>query len=285
MNRKLALTCLLSLITYVCAIAQKEIYLDENNKSVNRTNYLQKCKAQIFKCYTYSTDSIKVNKVLHKFGFGKITPTEASQLRLLLSQRTKSEIDSSATLVITYRDTLFGFEHRLARHEKHLRQVKEGSYEEPPMPEISGNVKVRPIRHNHKPYTRKKFNKTINAAVKKMNKCSKKTERKFNSRVFYTYKYDKGFLKDHPKHWVKDNGVIKSSFFKIMYESHLVILRPNGEYFLGGSHLSDEHFKKLLKTKNWSLFERDWKNSMQSNSKEGLGIFKRNYGLHQQHCF
>ena len=203
----------------------------------------------------------------------------------MFSQRNKTKIDSSSTLVITYRDTLYGYAHRLAIQKKHVKDVEEGKIEERPLPKISGNIKTRKTKHIHPPYTRKKFNKAFKAATKKMDKCSKKTEKKFNSRVFYTYKHDKGFLKDYPKHWIKDNGVVKNSFFKIMYESHLVILKPNGEYFLGGSHLSDDNLKKLLKNENWSVFKRDWKNSMSLASKDGLGIFKKTYGLHQKHCF
>ena len=110
-------------------------------------------------------------------------------------------------------------------------------------------------------------------------------KRKYNAETFYIYKYDYGSIKTYPDlNWIKDRSIFKNVFFKIMYNSDFLILKPNGDYFLSGGHLDTKMIKTLIKTKNWDEYKKDLENSISAQSKEGIGFFKENT-YHKSHCF
>lgn len=118
MTRLLLMSFTLFLVLSSNIYAQDTLYLDENLKSINQKQYFQKCKADVFKCLEYKTDSLVVNKVLHKYKFGKISEVEYDQIRKLLELDGQDSIKKGATLVIKFYDTLNNF----SRLEKHMKK-------------------------------------------------------------------------------------------------------------------------------------------------------------------
>ena len=258
--------------------AQAEIYMDENFKEISIEKYNKKCYSEIFKCSTYKTDSLKINKVLFRYAFGKIPTSDYDQLRQLLMKQANLTITKDRTIILNYRDTLQDYASRLKHRNKHIKAFKDKNQKR----KDSG---FKTIKYQIGKLTYKKYIREIKTYEKKIKKCIVLAETKYNSNTFFFYNYDKGYLKDTKNiKWIEDNGVIKNTFFKIMYQSHLVIIKPDGNYFLSGSYLSDERLAKILNN-DWSRYKQDWNNSITTNSKTGIGFFEKEKTGHKSHCF
>lgn len=247
------------------SIAQQKIYIDENMNRIDSIQYINKCKIYILKCLKYKTDSLDINKVLYNFSFGRITPTEYKQVKKLLVQNADTLINSNTVILINYRDSLYNFEANKKNYDIH----------------VLNHDSIR-----HKKLTPKNFETNRKNWIKKQNKCIKKLAKNYNTKTFYVYKYDFGTHKDDEAlSWIKDRGIFKNLFFKIQYNYNYLIIKPDGEYFLSGNHLSDLNLKSLLKNSDWSKVKLDFQNSYISNSIDGIGIFSEKVGSHIEHCF
>lgn len=260
------------------ALEQKDtVYMDENNIKISKTLYKTKLKNTVLHSKSYETDSLMIYKILHKYYFGKISSKEYNQIRLLLEKEDKTKIKDNNPLLIKYYDTLFDFKTLMNQHKLHLK--KHHLY---PNGDTIKNIKHHTF--NHKIYLRK-----IKEYSKKSKKCTKKLGHKMNTKVFYVYNFDKGYVFNENLKWIKDK-IFKNLFFKIMHEYDLIIIKPNGDYFLKSGHFSDANIKLLLKENNWSSFIDDWKNSLTKYPINGTGIIKKfnqksNPLNHINHCF
>jgi len=266
MRRKIAITFSLLLVFALNTFAQSKIILDENMKLIDSVQFKKKCKSQILKCFSYTADSLFLKKVLYKYRFGKLSKEENSQLRKIFIQNTNKQIKQNANIIINFRDTLYNFITRKKAYDVHIKN--------------HDSV-------HHISLTTKKFNSQRKRWIKSQKKCSKKVLNKFNTSVFYVYKYDTGSIKDYPDlNWIKDRGIFKTKFFNIQYNYKYVLLKPNGDYFLCGGHLSDKDLKLLLKKNDWSTFKNDWEKSYDSKSKKGVGFFKiKSHQYNEKHCY
>jgi hypothetical protein len=259
--------------------SQIEVHIDEDLKEINLEDYNKKCYSEIFKCSTYKTDSIKINKVLFRYAFGKLNKERRKELNELLSNKSSVKIDSNRTLIITYNDTLFGLYSRLAYRKKLLISQEKTNLERK-------NSGESPIKFINRKLTPKTYLKSIKKNEKKLKKCISKANEKYNTDVFFFYKNDKDYLKDIEfTNWIQDTGLIKDTFFKIANRNNFVILKPNGDYFLSEPRLSDNRLISLLKNNDWSQYKLDWENSIAANSKTGIGFFKREKTSLLTHCF
>ena len=266
----------LILLLSINSFSQQEVYIDENMKEITKSIYLEKCNAYIFKCLNYKTDSLIVNKVLYKYSFGNITTFEANQVRLLLMQKSKSEIDSNSIIIVKYRDTLFDFNTLKIKQDKLIKSHRLTN---------NGNNSTS-INHKHKPLKEKRYLKNHYRYIKNQKKCVETAEKKYKTKVFYVYHFDLGHNKVFPElNWIKDNSFIKNKFFNIRNVYQTLILKPNGNYFLNGSILSNNRLISILTSSNWSNLIKDWKNSAYTNHIDGLGFFKRESYFEKNHCF
>lgn len=268
------LSLLLSFIFLVCH-SQSELYLDENMQSLDSLSYEQKCKQIPFKCLKYETDSMTINKVLTKYTFGKITPVEATQLRKLLMLDSGKTIDENDVILVKYTDSIRNF-----------RTIQKNSVRHTKMHD-SINKASNNYHAKHKPYTKAVYSKNIQGYVKRSNKCIKKYERKRPVSVHYVYGDEQNVLKDYDRMtFIKDRGILKTSFFKIVQNYNLLILKPDGEYFLSGGHLIDDTLFELIRKKDWTKFKTDWESTLNVYKINGVGMFKEiGYYDHRKHCF
>ena len=118
-------------------------------------------------------------------------------------------------------------------------------------------------------------------------KCIAKFEKIENTKVLYLYKHnDSGNSYDNFK-FIKDRGVLKNKFFEIMYNNNLLIIKPDGDYFLSGGHFTNRQLKTLLKNTDRTPFIDDWNESVNKKPINGSGFFKNNERMysHKKHCF
>ncbi|MDG2193871.1 MAG: hypothetical protein P8K77_03255 [Polaribacter sp.] len=266
MKRKKPLLFAISLFIVSSVCSQKKIYIDENMKIIDSLLFSEKCKASVLKCLSYNTDTLEINKILYSYSFKKISKKQFHQLRKFWSIETKKKIDSNTTLIIQYRDTLYNYDINYARHIKHTKNHTEAK---------------------HLKFTLKKHLSNIKRWEKRQEKCIKKLSKKSKANAIYTYKHAfENTLSEYKTiKWVKDRGMSKNYFFKINYNYQVVIVKPNGNYFLSGGHLDKTMLKRLLKKNDWASFRNDLKKSYQSLHKTGYGLFKQVKGYHKDHCF
>lgn len=251
-------------------------YIDENLVKIDSTTYFLKCKQITNKCLNYKTDSLKIFKVLNKFNFKKLDHQDYEQIRLLLNRDSKKHIDSGEIIVIKYYDSLLNYKTLHNKHIKHTQTVLKDS-------SLSLNDKRRKTHD----YSEVEFKKKRSKWLKKQNKCIEKYEKEFPIKVNYLYKTEENVVDDYNGfNWIKDNGTFKNKFFKIVYNYNLVIIKPDGEYYLNGGHTSDKKIEKLLETPNWETFKNDLKLSTNKYVKSGYGLFKKIPSEHHsKHCF
>lgn len=266
MKTKIAISLLFMFLSLFKTYSQNKIYLDENLKEIDSVIYKNKCENVVLKCLSYSTDSLEINKVLFKFKFGKLSNTELNQLKLLFTKRTNTQLDSSSTLIINYRDTIHNYFSSKRDYDNHVK--------------------------NHKNAEHRKFNEEVHEKEKKVwetkhKKCIKAYS-KHNTKVLYTYNfsYHKELTNTNYSNlnWLKDNGMFKNTFFPILYNYRYLVIKPDGNYFLIGGHFPEKNLKKLVKNSNWEKYISNWENSYLKYAKEG--IFKNlNIYNHKNHCF
>jgi len=259
----------------ILCFSQEEIYLDENMKEIDSLQYSKRCTFQIFKCLEYKTDSLIINKVLYKYSFGKIEPKEYEQIRKLLIRDSKTKIEAESVLVINYYNSINSYN---TIYRKHLK-----NYVKPD----SANSKVTNkyiVRHD---YTLKDYKKNKMKWVKTKNKCIKRFEKVKNTKILFIYQNSEVPVNSYLNfNWIKDYGLFKNKFFKIKYQNSLLVIKPDGEYFLSGSHFSDKNVNKLLKHSDWTKYKKDWVNTIHKNLSSGVGMFKReSLYYHKSHCF
>jgi hypothetical protein len=188
-------------------------------------------------------------------------------------------INENATLIIKYYDSLLSFK---TVYKKHLQKKKDIN-ELDSLLYNGQNI----LTHNHK-YTIETYDSSKKKWAKKKNKCIKKIEKLNNSHVSYLYGNAENKNLGYPDfNWIKDRGVFKNNFFKISFNFGLLILKPDGEYFLSGSHFTDKMVKQLLKNADWNDYKKDLYASYGSNSSSSDGFFSNDYRrtYHKKHCF
>ncbi len=249
--------------------SQTEVYLDENMEEIGKSIYISKCESHIFKCLNYKTDTLIVHKTLYKYSFGKISNVEYHQIRNLLMSQSKKRIDSNSTILIKFSDTLQNLQILKNNYDKHV---------------IVCEAKNPSINHRSK--NLKSFVNGRKSWVKSKYKCIEKFKKKNDVSINYVYKYENNAITSYGDFdWIKDRGIFKNLFFRIMYQSNLLIVKPNGEYFLSGSHISDKSIVKLIRSNDWKKYKEDWQNSITTHLKRGKGFFNKGSSFHKDHCF
>lgn len=268
------LTVLLFFTHFICQ-SQSEIYMDEQMKPIDTLTYAKKCRQYPYKCVFIPTDSILIYKVLKKYDFGSLSPEAYNQIRKLLILDSKKNIETNDVIVVKYVDTLRDYLSDKRKYRDHLDSVNI----------ISSLVFQSKI--STKPHDRKLYQKHIRSWIKKSKKCVKKYEKRLPVSINYVYDYEQDALETYGDfNIVKDRGIFKNLFFKIVCHYNLLILRPDGSYFLSGYHISDKDVKKLIETQDWSEFKNDWRSTLDLYKINGYGLFEKpDFSNHITHCF
>ncbi len=248
----------------------KNMYIDEDFIEIDSIQYSNKCKLHIYKCYGYRKDTIKINKVLYKYAFGQLSETELEQIKLVLKRDSNIIIEPNNSIIIKYIDSLFSFNTIRKKLESHSKKLKK-KYK----------------HYKYKPFTKKRYQSYLEKGTKHKNKCVNKYRNKYPVDILYMYRYAENSLKEYNYHnFIKDENLLKHRFFKIIYNYQLLIIKPNGNYFLSGGRLSNKYVNRLLSKDDWKPFIKDLNISKQLHPKYGYGIFKRlDPTINKKTCF
>lgn len=265
----------LIIITTNLSISQSSIYLDEQMNEIDSTLYFKKCKFSAFKCIEYKKDTLSINKILLLHYFGTIDKTQNNQIRSILSKDAKRKIDNNSIIIVRYYDSILSYKTMKKKRDVHVKIHEKGI--------DSAGIKSGIISH-HK-YNLKTYHRNMKNWLKGQNKCIRKFERIDNVDVFNVINNSQININNLSSiSPIKDRNVFKNTFFKILYQYRYLVLKPNGDYFLSGGHLSDKKLIKLLKEKNWENIIEDWEISINRFPINGNGFFKYDK-VHQKHCF
>ncbi|MBU2938844.1 hypothetical protein KO494_04740 [Lacinutrix sp. C3R15] len=245
------ITALFLLISFH-TISQEKVFIDENMKEIDSLQFNTICKNRAYKCLAYSSDSILVNKVLPKYSFGKITPQEYDQIRSILELDSKTKVVPGSKIVISYSDTLFNKETIIKNQMGIFNQ-----------PNLSNNITFisngfSKVINPNKDLDRRDFIKFNEKIDKYLTKCIENFEKQDLVSVNYVYnKKQDGitYFENTPR--LKDRGIFKNTFFKIHKNYKLLVLKPDGEYFLSGGYMSNKNVQLLLKNDDWSPIRED----------------------------
>lgn len=276
MNRKILCLIFITFFFTQASIAQKVMYLDENQNEITKTDFIKKCEQYIFYCLDYKTDSLQIYKIHERYKFNKTTPETYNNIRLSLSKIRKTDIPKDKTLVINYVDTLWNYQAYL-KHYEFVKHNKDTS---------SIRINRRRYIHEHSKKSFKEYKKSAKIRMDRTAKCTKKLERKSNTMVTHIYNVDlpKKFNYENIE-WFKDPGLFKTNYFDMVYKAKFMVIKPNGEYFLSATYYNYDRLIKLLKKDNWNAFKSDLKQSHLDKYQNGFGMFKKLNPIDLLICF
>ncbi|MGR7813636.1 hypothetical protein [Lacinutrix undariae] len=250
------LTFLITLLVSSTLFSQNKskvnIFLNENIQQVESSLYFRKCNTFLYHCSKKENDSLILNTMYPNYKFGKLDASTNSQIKILLSRTTQHKDFNNKTLIITYTDSLLGYE-----------QLKET-----PPREININGKNTTLTYDLEVYNeqRELFDKT-------QKKCIKRTE-KLDVLPLYFFKTNVDYTRTNENFkWHKIPRALNSVFFK--NESGLLILKPDGNYFIY-RQLPEEFVFDMLK-KDWTGYTTDYKLAESNLLNMPNGFFKDIY--------
>lgn len=227
------------------------LYFDENGKNIDSYNYLKKCTSFLYNCKKIKKDSIYINSINEFFKFGKLTESELFQLKHLLKRDTKSKDLDNKTIIISFRDTLFGYA---------------------PLKKRMDSLTIA-HKHDHK-MSESKYNSGRRSFDKSRKKCHKKYQKEnIKPLYFYRHSYGYNYFNKNFK-WHKLSKSLNALFFDNQHSS-MVILKPDGNFFYY-HNIRDVFVNKLLKN-NWEPFIKDYNIAKTNLLKERNGFFKDLY--------
>lgn len=263
MHLKKYILSALFLLTSTIIFSQQEVYLDEHMNEISEQAFKEKCDNIMFKCLTYSSEGFIVKKILYRYKFGEISETHFQQIKKVLIRDSNKAIPEGSTIIIKYTDNVNTL--GLTPKEKLFK----------------GSTTSNSL---HRPRRVKKQIKHLEASAKK---CKQQLEADYPVAFYSMYQPNPPNIEPlfNSDVWLKDSGLFKNLFFKIAQDNCALILKPDGEFMLLGSHLSDNQIDQILKQSDWSTFKNDWKNSL-IHGKKALGVFKTQFTPNTlTHCF
>lgn len=274
------ITLLLLLVCFK-GMAQEKVFLDENMQEIDSLQFNTICNNHAYKCLAYSSDSILVNKVLPKYSFGKITPEEYEQIRSILELDSKTKIAAGSKIIISYSDTLFNKETVIKKQMSSFTKTKKSNKQSL----ICNGFSIS--KSPDKTLNKKDFIHFNEKREKYLAKCIEKFEKQdlVTVNLMYNNKQDGfSYFENVPR--LKDRGIFKNTFFKIYKNYNLLILKPDGEYFLSGSFITNKNVQLLLNKEDWTPYKED----LQEFKEKGCYINKNFFedpifDFTTKHCF
>ncbi|AOW19427.1 hypothetical protein [Urechidicola croceus] len=278
-------------------IEKLDIYSNENKEIISINEFNTKCKNVVFHCKKYETDSLIINKVLYRYYFGEISKQENKQVRIYLNRLANKDIDTTKNIIIYFKERLVGFNQSIEEctydvdksiqenYSIYLNNVTNQSHNEMSL------LDFKKVFNNHitKFHSEVRYYDDYEKTAKTKSKCIQKIEKKSNSKINLIVHENIGYkLKNDYFTWAEDTGVIKNMFFEINTGNDLLILKPNGKYFIKNGYVSDSNIIKIANESDWSEYYNDWKKTTEEKFSKGHGIIKKlvqNNVYHLKHCF
>ena len=219
------------------------IYLDKDNNLIPMVEYVQKCNSFLYKCSQKENDSLLINTAFLQFQFGKLSIKENSQLRKYLAKKMNNKNLLNAAIIINHKKELLGF-HKIPVNDT--------------------------LTHGRFPTTEEQFNlRNLNIDNYKK-KCSALMSSN-NAITLNTYiKNSEYTFNNKSYNWYKVNML--ASIFK--NKSGVLILKPDGEYFLNQGFMLNDYAKTLLSNYDWKQHINHYKNALSNYLKKRTSFYK-----------
>lgn len=277
---------------------KRSFFLDENSKGITEKKFNDKCGAAVFYCKRFDKENMIIFKVYERMSFGKISSKEYNQIRVYLNRKSIKKVPENHKILIHYEEQLVGFKESYENcnliNDKSLKENFEAFNKQA---KANGEYPFESIKnfqrflrsHRLEFHNEEKFNEEVETYAKQQNNCIKKIETKFETPVYYMVKDNFNYpLKNDHFTWVEDGGAVYNTFVKKSPDTDLIIIKPNGEYFIKSDFLPDFILNKILKSKNWNKLKNDWNNSKLINHPYGIGIVEditRPYEFYTSNCY
>ncbi len=262
------------------SFGQTEVFLDENMNQIDKKTYNKKCKINIYYCKKDKTDTTIVNKLYYKYQFGKVSNEDFQILKTFFFKSTGIKFSPTSNIIIKYNDSLFGYksteEKRKIQYNKHLNRYNNS---------IS-NIRKKGKFPEFVPHTLKAYTKSHISFINRQKKCIELVNKNYNSNAIFLYQFDLDHNIMWPDlNWIQDKyGLFKQLFFKIPNFDGMLILKPDGNFFVSNTILSEKVFSILLNG-DWSNIKQDWIKTKQKYIKKGFGLFKLESNFKRKNCF
>jgi hypothetical protein len=201
-----------------------EIYLDENLKPIDFTEFYRKNLSFLFFKTTSKKDLVTVNMLHNRYKLGEFSDAELTQIRLFLNANYKNQISENKNIIISFTDKLYGYQI--------LKKLQDSI----------------DIAHNHSGknvLTSYRYDDSRIDFDKEQKKCKKKYK-KHNIEPYYFYRKKLDFNFNYENiSWKKLPRFFETLFFKQQHSS-MVIIKPNGQYIYY-HRIPEKFIKKLLK--------------------------------------
>ena len=260
--------------------SQEKVYLDENMNHIDKKAYKKKCKLNIYKCKRHKTDTTVINKIYDKYEFGKVSSEDLQILKTFFSNNSEIEFNPTTNTLVKYNDSIFGYKTTEERRKRHYDKYVELFNNSASAISRKGKVS------EFVPLTFKTYTKNHIEFIRKQKKCIEKANKMFNSKVFHVYQFDLGHnIMWSDLNWIHDKiSVFKQYFFKMPNYNGMMILKPDGTFFVSNVILKEKMLLILLNG-DWSTLKHDWMKTKQDYIKKGFGFFKTENNFKRQTCF
>ena len=254
-------------------------YLDENLKNTTEEEYQKSSWKSLNKKSSYTKDSTVIHLIQLRSEFGKLNTTENLQIRNHITKITKTLVDG--TILINYYPELKS----ISQTQEHYNNYIKANVTRMTIDSLNTHISTR----WHKNKTLKTLS-TINSDRKKWitktTKCLNKFTNKTNAKTYFIYKNENNALEDYTDLLTyKDTGLLESVFFKIPHQYQLLILKPNGEYFLTDMTIKDKTINFLLKKDDWTQIKNQYHKTLTKHIYKGIGHFERFKYEDSVNCF
>ncbi len=210
------------------------IFVDENYEILSVNEFNKKKNCYLFYETIKQTDSATIHILRQRKKYGKLNENELIILKESLLKDYNVTLKPNETLVINFKDTLFGLSQLKKYRKPHVMHLPYGDT----------------INYYQSSRVYDKNRKTFDSYQKK---CHKKYA-KLNSKSLYLYSLNLGNTYDYKNvTWNKVNDVLQSLFFKGSF--FFLVLKANGEYLMYTED-ADYVIEKIIAMEDWTpLFE------------------------------
>jgi len=231
------------------------IYLDEEDKQVSKYVFYKKEKSSIYDGVRYSTDSLVLEALELNYVYAKMLPISQSHLFKFLSSNYK--IDTTKTIIIHYTFTLkhpkdyprttpiYSFD-TLSNTYKLLKNHNAGNLD----------LFLGVSRHMHAQNYR-----AILMGYKQCLRYHKKNQE--TTSIVHLFAKNEGFpVNDKGLKWYSDENLFVRKFFNKPKRSfNIVIIQPNGEFYVQYGYSKYDYATLILKEK-WGTHIREFMHEM-----------------------
>jgi len=235
--KKFFFTTLITLITFQSYSQElKRFYVDETYKEITFQKFNKKLESRLFYTVVVINDTAVVKKLRFKEFFGHLD-IKKKQLNKLFNKR--FGIDSTRVWLIHYIDSLPDVT-KLAKK--------------------SGVVYLGPSKKRHKHVmSYLDYRKIIPRETRKYRKLKEVS-------LMHFYNFNKGYLQEdiELEKWYRDpNLILKNIFTDGMKMYKIIVIHPNGKFYVRIVRKLFSEEKKFLKYKSFNRQEKKWRKKLE----------------------